>query len=78
MSALINIVVFTIFDKVESIRNVIVIEPSLLDVENVGTTVIFDGAWPLANVIAANTASITSFCITGVITDATRPLLEGK
>ena len=43
-TALINVVVFTIFDKVASIRNEIVIEPSLLDVENVGIIVIFDGA----------------------------------
>ena len=42
--ALINNVVFTIFDKVASMRNEIVIDPSLLDVENVGAIVIFDGA----------------------------------
>ena len=43
VAALIDIVVFTSVDKIVSIRNVIVIEPSILDVENVGRRVIFDG-----------------------------------
>lgn len=73
----INTVVFTIFVKVASMRNVIVMVLSMGFVENVGTIVIFDGACPLVDVIAAKTAAATSLCIAGVIMDAL-PLLAGK